>query len=169
MSTPYSRPSTPGGPHNFQGGSLYSWQEGLPIPINSRPMAKEQLSALFPAALSLPYQGEWNHETQSYFIEPRFRGLTDGEVLIERLKEKALGGDLKAMDMIFDRIMGKPKQAVETVSMNMSYSEYLDHLAAQDEQEDLPMTSPYINIPVTPTTPLNEAANDKWGDILDGL
>ena len=38
---------------------------------------------------------------------------TNLQLIVEKLYEKASGGDLKAIDMIFDRLEGKPAQKVE--------------------------------------------------------
>jgi len=41
-------------------------------------------------------------------------GRTKLQAIIDELYEKAQGGDLKAMEMIFDRLEGKPAQKLET-------------------------------------------------------
>ena len=38
---------------------------------------------------------------------------TNLKLIVDKLYEKAIGGDLKAIDMIFDRLEGKPAQKVE--------------------------------------------------------
>jgi hypothetical protein len=40
-------------------------------------------------------------------------GVNALEAMILRLRQMAIGGDLKAMEMLMDRAYGKPKQAVD--------------------------------------------------------
>ena len=45
-------------------------------------------------------------------------GLTMAEKLMAMLQDKALDGDLKAMDMILDRVEGKPQQHITSENEN---------------------------------------------------
>mgnify|MGYP003662856558 CR=1 FL=1 len=45
-------------------------------------------------------------------------GLTVAEKLMEMLQDKALGGDIKALDMILDRTEGKPQQHITSENEN---------------------------------------------------
>ena len=59
--------------------------------------------------------------------------MSNIEVMWIRLAEKAANGDMGAMSMMFDRLLGKPKQSVETASVSMTYQEFLKELAKQNE------------------------------------
>lgn len=117
---------------------LLAWVDDLPQPYEGRTLRKEQVSYLYLAAGSLPYRGEWDNESQQYVNEDsRLIGLTQIEALVIKQFDGALKSDSKACSDIFDRILGKPKQAVESMNMTMGYTEYLEYRAAQerDRQE----------------------------------
>ena len=106
------------------------WVNGVPEPIVKH-ITPTSVKALATTALSMPYQGEYNAELDMYIIEPRFANMTNAEVMWIRTAEKAAAGDLAATNLILDRILGKPKQSVESMSMSMTYPEFLEHLAKQ--------------------------------------
>lgn len=106
------------------------WVNGVPEPVykNINPSSVKQLAI---TALSLPYQGEYVPELDVMYIDPRFEGMSNAEVMWIRMAEKASTGDLKAAEMILDRVLGKPKQSVENATMTMNYTEFLDYLSKQ--------------------------------------
>lgn len=108
------------------------WVNGVPEPVykNITPSSVKQLAN---TALSLPYQGEYIPELDTYIIEPRFQGMSNAEVMWIKMAEKAATGDLKAAEMILDRVLGKPKQSVESATMTMNYTEFLDYLSKKQD------------------------------------
>ena len=60
--------------------------------------------------------------------------MSNIEVMWIRLAEKAANGDTGAMNMMFDRILGKPKQSVETASVSMTYQDFLEQLKRSENQ-----------------------------------
>jgi len=126
-------------PHSHRdGGELFIWKEGIPEPRNAKSMAREEVERLHFASLGLPYKGEWDAQTQSYKMEQRYKGLTLGEVMVLKATERAANGDHKAYTDIMDRVLGKPKQAVESVSLSMKYSDYLKHQEELDKSDPPP-------------------------------
>jgi len=126
----------------------FDFSENLPRPKRGSPMAREHIQHMLFAGAALPYNGEWDAIDQQRVIDPDFEGCTYGEVIVMRLIQKAAAGEDKALKEFFDRTLGKPKQAVETVSMRLSYTEYLDMLSQDGELEE--DDSPVIDI--TPPT-----------------
>jgi len=110
---------------------MITWVNGVPEPTYTNIVSAQSVKKLAQVAASLPYEGEWDEELEMYVIEPRFKGMTNIEVMWVRLAEKAANGDTGAMNMIFDRILGKPKQSVETASVSMTYQEFLTELSKQ--------------------------------------
>lgn len=139
MQQPFNQnlPVNPSHDIGYEGGQLFDWAEGMPRPKRKTSMGKEQVQNIHNAAAALPYQGEWNPLTQRFEMPPDMVGLTMAEAAIYRQWLKAADGDTKAYEKLMDRMLGKPKQAVETVSMKLSYSEFLDMLATQDIQENV--------------------------------
>lgn len=111
---------------------MITWVNGVPEPTYGKIVNTQSVKKLAQVAASLPYEGEWDEELEMYVLEPRFKGMTNIEVMWIRLAEKAANGDTGAMNMIFDRILGKPKQSVETASVSMTYQEFLKELAKQN-------------------------------------
>lgn len=108
------------------------WVNGVPEAVykNITPTSVKQLAN---TALSLPYQGEYIADLDMYVIEPRFAGMSNAEVMWVKMAEKAANGDLKAAEMILDRVLGKPKQSVESATMTMNYTEFLDYLSKKQD------------------------------------
>lgn len=136
---------------NYSGGELFEWVEGMPKPRRKRAMGKEQIQNLHNAAAALPYRGVWNPLTQRFEMEVDYAGLTQAEVAILKQWEKAASGDTKAYEKLMDRMLGKPKQAVETVSMKLSYQEVLDLMAERDAEDGI-----IIEVDSSPVNDKNE-------------
>lgn len=113
--------------------TMIQWVNGVPEPTygNINPSSIKQLAT---TALSLPYEGDYNEELGINVIDPRFEGMSNAEVMWVRMAEKAAAGDIDAAKTILDRVLGKPKQSVETTTMTLTYPEFLEHLAKQEEK-----------------------------------
>lgn len=108
------------------------WEDGMPVLKYRNVVRKEAINELTRHALSQPYEGEWNPEQQCYIKDPRFEGMTKAEVIEHRLVDKAAAGSVEAIKEIKDRLMGKPKQQVESKNLNISYEDYLAELARSE-------------------------------------
>lgn len=117
-----------------EGGRFIQWRNNVPVPRYKDPITLnfEQAKEAQVNALLLPYTGFPDEETGELTIEPRFKGLTNFQVMYIRRAEAAALGDLKAIAQIEDRLFGKPKQSVESVSMSMTYQQFLETLHEQD-------------------------------------
>ena len=105
------------------------WKDGLPTPVDDVLISKAGIEQSMRAALSLKYRGYWDVDKQDWVIEAEFLGMTNIEVLAIRMAQGAANGDLDMMKQILDRTLGKPKQSVESVNMNMSYQDFLEQKA----------------------------------------
>jgi len=115
------------------GGRFITWVNGKPIPTYSDPLNKQQMSDLLTAMLSTEYQGELDPQTgEPCNVDTRFMGMTHAEVMAFRLVEKAAQGHDKSITEILDRILGKPKQSVESVGVRMDYRDYLNELSRNE-------------------------------------
>jgi len=112
--------------------TMIKWVNGMPEPAyeNISPQSVKQLAT---SALSLPYEGEYDEDLGIKVVEERFAGMSNAEVMWVRIAEKAAAGDLSAAGLILDRVLGKPKQSVESTSMTLSYPEYLELIAKQEQ------------------------------------
>lgn len=110
------------------------WVNGMPEPYIQciNPATVKQLAT---AALSTPYEGIYVPEDDTYIADPKYEGLTKAEVMWMRVAQQAADGNLKAVSIILDRILGKPKQSIESTSMSMSYTEFLEQLAKQQKDD----------------------------------
>jgi hypothetical protein len=161
---------------------------GLPIKPAppSKHEQKEHINQMLFDALSRPYRGVWNHDTQQYEMDdPDFAGQTYGYVMQQKLVHKAaVEGDMKAIQEVLDRTLGKPKQAVESVNMSMSYTEFLEQSAQEQQPQSqhpaAPPTQAWHTESLSPTyAPAPKARNaDEYAayfeqqareELLDGV
>lgn len=108
------------------------WENGMPVIRYQNVIKKEAITELTKHALSQPYEGEWDEAEQCYKIDPRFVGMTKAEVIEHRLVDKAASGDILAIEKIKDRLLGKPKQQIESKNLNVTYEDYLNELAREE-------------------------------------
>ena len=108
------------------------WEDGMPVLRYRNVVKKEALAELKRHALSQHYEGEWCDILQCYIIDPRFEGMTKVEVMEHRLIDKAVSGNIEAIKEVNDRLLGKPKQQVESKNLNITYEDYLLELARQE-------------------------------------
>ena len=66
-------------------------------------------------------------------IYPELYGLSYVEAATIQLARQAANGDQKAIEMLLDRNIGKPKQTNENKNMNMTYQDFLDAISKQSE------------------------------------
>ncbi len=69
-------------------------------------------------------------------IDKEFEGMNNAEVAMIRLAEAAAHGDHKAIDMLQDRIVGKPMVSTENKNINLTYEDLLDSIAQKEKKED---------------------------------
>lgn len=55
------------------------------------------------------------------------------ECIMDSLIEKAENGDLKAAELILNRVMGSPRQTTENVNVNAGLSEWMEQIRARRE------------------------------------
>lgn len=108
--------------------SFIVWKDGLPTVTYRRMLTPDTLGDLPIAALSLPYKR--SDRDILLDIDTEFDGMTNAEVMNIRLARKAAGGSLDAAKILQDRILGRPKQQVETHTVSETYTQYLERLAA---------------------------------------
>lgn len=100
----------------------------MPMPYTDFVLPKERITDVLLAALALPYAGTKDPVTQEVSVEPEYFGLSNAEVMALKIANRAAGGDLDAAKLILDRILGKPKQQVETTNLNLTLGEYLSQI-----------------------------------------
>jgi hypothetical protein len=144
------------------------WHEGVPVPVNLPKMSKQALAEQFNVFLALPYKGikHFCEESQtSYFTpDPMYEGLTNAQVMMAKLVEQAAAGDQSATKELFDRVMGKPKQQVESVQMKLSYEDYLDELSKKEEIENMKNATN-----VTPREVVERMSQQTTSDFMESL
>lgn len=123
---------------NIKGGGIVSfkreieWDEdGNPYSVDVPVVRKEKIIPLLEIAASLPYQDPLN-------MEPEFDGLSCMEVMLRKLTQKAASGDVDSIKDVVDRLAGKATQRTESVKMNMSMDEWLEHMESDDTSNSTP-------------------------------
>lgn len=113
---------------------LVTWdpKTGRPMLVTVPVLSKTQLVDIIHAELSLPYEDPLG-------LEPEFDGMSNHEVMIrKRVRHAALTGDDEKSELLLDRILGRPKQSSESVSVKVGYEDYLRHLAEQEASQSPP-------------------------------
>ncbi len=94
---------------------------------------KEAVSQLPIAVLSLPYRRTDFEKEMGIDIE--FEGMNNAEVAMIHLADAAARGDQKAIDMLQDRVVGKPMVSTENKNINLTYEDFLDVIAGRERGE----------------------------------
>ncbi len=101
---------------------------GIPRPFTDWLLPKAKIDEVILASFALPYEGTYNDRLEEVVLEPEYEGLTNIEVACIKQAKKAASGDLESLRFTIERILGKPKQAVEQTTVTMSLKEYLENL-----------------------------------------
>lgn len=151
-------------------------ENGIPHPVEARvKIRKETVSALLPAALSMPYEpikvpfidvdgrptGELIiPESEFRYRNPDGTWMSKAEVGAMRLADGFARGEEKPTAQVLDRILGKPKQEVATTNTNMTFQDWLA-IKAQEEASKQQIT---ISIPTPPQ--IEQRDGDELGDLI---
>jgi len=113
--------------------SFVVWEGGVPHVEYRQMVNKDVLNDLPMAALSMPYK----RTEQEIFldVDPEFEGMSNAEVMNIRLARRAASGEMDATKTILDRILGRPKQQIESRTISETYTQYLERIAAEEEEE----------------------------------
>ncbi len=110
----------------MQPKKLITWDaNGIPRPHTEWLLPKNRIDDVILASFALPYEGSYDTRLEQLVLEPEYEGLTNIEVACIKQAKKAASGDLEALRFTIERILGKPKQAVEQTTVTMSLKEYL--------------------------------------------
>lgn len=110
----------------MQPKKLIHWDaNGIPRPHTDWLLPKNRIDDVIMASFALPYEGTYNPDIREIILEPEYEGLTNIEVACIKQAKKAASGDLEALRFTIERLLGKPKQAVEQTTVTMSLKEYL--------------------------------------------
>lgn len=164
------------------GGVYTQWKGNVPYPAYSQPVAVEFFKDVGVNVLMRPYEGVPMLNSDGCVTldqngepvlrkEARFqdREYTLYEIMkIKEAEYAAATGNYKAVQAIDDRQLGKPKQSVESVNMNVSYTDFLESLALQEEPETIDIYSQDPEIATYPTTHPDEFTEfDEFDEFED--
>lgn len=111
----------------IQPKKMINWDaNGVPRPFTDWLLPKNKIDEVILASFALPYEGTYNERLEQTILEPEYEGLTNIEVACIKQAKKAASGDLEALRFTIERLLGKPKQAVEQTTVTMSLKEYLE-------------------------------------------
>ena len=106
------------------------WVNGVPQPAYREIISRESVGDLPLVTLSLPYERTPSEIIDD--IDKDLEGLTNAEVIMIRITRQAAHGDQDAVKILLDRILGKPKQSIETKTLALNYQDYLEELARRE-------------------------------------
>lgn len=113
-------------------GKEIEFRNGIPYPVYREPFTNEAVKTAVLNSLSLQYNPLTLPGTDDILPgEDRFIGATKLEVIMHRVSDRAAHGDMEAVNFIYDRILGKPKQQTENINVAVNYQQFIKELAAQ--------------------------------------
>lgn len=108
------------------------WENGVPVKKHKLVIAKEDIQEMKIHAATQIYQGDWDPVNQCYIPDPRYEGLSKIEVAQHKLMDKAASGDTQALQQIENRILGMPKQQVESLNISTTLESFLEKIARDE-------------------------------------
>lgn len=130
--------------------TLLRWENGIPYLVSAPERLSSDPAALIPEllrkVLDLPYQGD----------NPAYKNLSYGEAMVISMARAAADGSGDARDAILDRLLGKPKQSIESVQITATLNDFLDSVA----KSELHTTVDVIPEPPSPPPVPNDSAED---------
>ena len=172
-------------PSGLKGGALrrtITWgRDGLPVPTNVPLLSKPGIENLAVVAASLPYKvpdlvlppapavDASKMDAERYELEKarliaeheaelEFDGLTNAEVMFIKIARRAASGDSAAENTLLDRMLGKPKQSVESKNLNLTYEDLLREKAARGSE--------VIDVKVESSAPDSAPKPDMWDGLI---
>lgn len=135
---------------------MITWgADGVPVPTSVPLISKQNIEELALVSLALPYTGD-----ALGMVEEEFKGMSNAEVMLVKLARSAAGGSMAAVEVLLDRVLGRPKQSVESKSFRMTYEDLLKEKAAAAKRSEV------VEVQVVPR---REEDIKYFGDGLDGL
>lgn len=123
-------------------GKWVDWVEGpdgisMPVPRYTAPVTVQEVREILPSALALPYEPHKDKDGEYLPGEEKLIGLTNAEVIAYRRVVAAASptnpDSLYDATFVYDRVMGKPKQTVETTQVQVTYQDMLTKWAEEDK------------------------------------
>lgn len=104
------------------------WVNGVPVLRCRESYTKPVMNAVTHNVMALPFRARTDSDGRTLEEDAEYIGLTIGEAMMARQARAASYGDFEATQFFADRIMGKPKQSVESLTVHGTFQEYLDSL-----------------------------------------
>ena len=106
--------------------NLIKGVNGALVPVNDTlRLTPTEIVAMLNNALLSPYTGADVEKLK----------MTKGEAAFMALAEQAQDGDVGAFSFLLDRLMGKPVQQVNALTLTANLSDFLSSLAGEMEKE----------------------------------
>lgn len=105
------------------------WENGLPVQKHKVVITKQDIQEMKYHAAVQMYHGEWDPVNECYIPDKRYEGLSKIEVAQHKLMDKAAAGDTAALSQIENRMLGMPKQQVESLNINATLEGFLEKVA----------------------------------------
>lgn len=105
------------------------WENGVPVQKHKVVITKQDIQSMKYHAAVQMYHGEWDPVNECYIPDKRYEGLSKIEVAQHRLMDKAASGDTAALFQIENRMLGMPKQQVESLNINATLEGFLEKVA----------------------------------------
>lgn len=129
-------------------------KNGVPYPVVRDPVTPTKLMTLLCSALSTEYECARDSNGDVLPHDREFEGMSKAEVGAIKTARAYADGDMEANKFIHDRIIGKPKQQIESVQVALGIKDYLKILEDREKQDAQTPQSLVTYADVTPVEPV---------------
>jgi len=106
--------------------------------VSTQPIEKETMLNNMGVAMNMPYKKQVKPDGSIDESEYELEGMTYGEVIALRRVQRASrdnSDSLAEAKEIYDRLIGKPKQVIESTNHNVNYRTFLQNCKVEDIEE----------------------------------
>ena len=101
--------------------SVIVWKNNLPVVESREYFPTHEIKSVTESIMAEPFDDPLG-------IFPEFVGCSYGEVILRQLVRRAALGCKDATKELLDRLVGRPKQTVESKKLSLTYQDYLNEL-----------------------------------------
>jgi hypothetical protein len=96
------------------------------------------------------------------------QGITYKELILRQLAIRGASGDMRAINQILDRLLGKPVQTNENINTNVTYYDFLMQLVEDDKKAELGVIEAEAKVEELPAPAGSGAEEEKDDDDILG-
>jgi hypothetical protein len=150
-------------------GKYIIWKDGMPCPAYAPPVTVQSVNKLLVTSLQLEYEPLKNTNGEILPDEEKHVGKSKLEVGMERAADRVSHGDQDTLEWAMDRVLGKPKQQVESLTISATYEDFLKMCKPPTAEELAEADITITELEIEDTEPeSSNPTNNRYAE-LDGI